>query len=163
MFKGVFVGVLKSVDASVEADTTAVVGLVNSLIVVRAGVVVFDVSNVLVVLGIEDVIVMNVLLSIGEELLSVSVINCVFIVVKEGVAAESEVITGIGDLVVWILAVAGIVFFVLLVIEISVSRVVSVVGTEEECGSVVVVVFLGAVVMGEVIMVEVTLSVVVVG
>lgn len=45
MFKGVFVGVLKSVDASVEADTTAVVGLVNSLIVVRAGVVVFDVSN----------------------------------------------------------------------------------------------------------------------
>lgn len=51
----------------------------------------------------------------------------------------------------------------LLVIEISVSRVVSVVGTEEESGSVVVVVFLGAVVMGEVIMVEVTLSVVVVG
>lgn len=45
----------------------------------------------------------------------------------------------------------------------SVSSVVSVVGTEEECGSMVVVVFLGAVVIGEVVMVEVTLSVVVVG
>lgn len=36
VFKGVFVGVLKSVVASVEADTTGVVGLVNSLIVVGA-------------------------------------------------------------------------------------------------------------------------------
>lgn len=125
--------------------------------------VVFDISNVLVVLGIEGVIVMNVLLAVGEELLLVSVVNCVFIVVKEGVAAEPEVITGIGDLVVWTLAVVGIVFFVLLVIEISVSSVVSVVGTGEESGSMVVVVFLGAVVMGEVVMVEVTLSVIVVG
>lgn len=36
VFKGVFVGVLKSVVASVEADTTGVVGLVNSLIVFGA-------------------------------------------------------------------------------------------------------------------------------
>lgn len=36
VFKGVFVGLLKSVVAFVEADTTDVVGLVNSLIVVRS-------------------------------------------------------------------------------------------------------------------------------
>lgn len=36
VFKGVFVGLLKSVVVSVETDTTGVVGFVNFLIVVRA-------------------------------------------------------------------------------------------------------------------------------
>lgn len=72
-------------------------------------------------------------------------------------------IVGIGDLVVWILAVVGIVFFVVPVVEeISVWRVVSVVGLEEELGAMVVVVFSGVAVV-EVVVVELPLSLVVLG
>lgn len=73
------------------------------------------------------------------------------------------VIVGIGDLVVWIPAVVGIVFFVVPVVEeISVWMVVSVVGLEEEVGAMVVVGFPGVAVV-EVVVVEVPLSLVVLG
>lgn len=83
--------------------------------------------------------------------------------VREGRVALVGVIVGIGDLVVWILAVVGIVLFVVPVVEeISVWRVVSVVGLEEEVGAMVVVVFPGVAVV-EVVVVELPLSLVVLG
>lgn len=123
----------------------------------------FDVLYVLVVFGIDGVVVMKVVLRVGEELLSVTVVNRVVVGVREGRVALVGVIVGIGDLVVWILAVVGIVIFVVPVVEeISVWRVVSVVGLEEEVGAMVVVVFPGVAVI-EVVVVELPLSLVVLG
>lgn len=57
-------------------------------VVVRVLVVALDTFNVLVVLGIDGVIVMEVLLVVGIEFLSITVVNCVFVVVREGLVAE---------------------------------------------------------------------------
>lgn len=123
-----------------------------------------DVSSALIVLVIEDLLVVKVFLVVGKELLSVTVVKCVFVVVSKGVVAEVRVIIGVGELIVWVLAVVGFILFVVPVIEeIRVLGVVSVVGTEEEAVAMVVVIFSEVVVVGEVIMAEVTLSAVVAG
>lgn len=59
-----------------------------AVVVVRVLVVALDTFNVLVVLGIDGVIVMEVLLVVGIEFLSITVVNCVFVVVREGLVAE---------------------------------------------------------------------------
>lgn len=124
---------------------------------------VVDVSNPLVALVINDVVIMEVRLVVGKELLTVAVVCCVFVVSK-GVFSEVEVTIEVGDMVVWALAVVRIVFCVVPVIgKIGVERIVSVVGTEEEGLGMVVVIFSAVVVVGEVFMAEVTLSVVVGG
>lgn len=59
-----------------------------AVVVVRVLVVALDTFNVLLVLGIDGVIVMEVLLVVGIEFLSITVVNCVFVVVREGLVAE---------------------------------------------------------------------------
>lgn len=59
-----------------------------AVVLVGVLVVALDTFNVLVVLGIDGVIVMEVLLVVGIEFLSITVVNCVFVVVREGLVAE---------------------------------------------------------------------------
>ena len=110
----------------------------------------------------EAMFVIKVLWVVGEVVLSV--VNKVFLVVREGVVAEVDTIVAVGDWAAWVLAAVGIALCVVPVTEeIGVSRVVWVVGTKEEGGVVVVGDFPGVVVLGELVTAEVTLLVVVTG
>lgn len=161
VFTGVVFGVPIPVVASVAADATGVVGVVNISVDVGAGVVAVDVLKVLSMSGSEVVVVIKVLSVVGEKFLSVTVVIKVFLVVREGVVAELGTLVGVGDAVVWTLAAAGVVLLVVPVIEeIRVSGVVCVAGTKEEGGAVVVGVFPGVVTVGGLVTAEVTLLVV---
>lgn len=59
-----------------------------AVVLVGVLVVALDTFNVLVVLGIDGVIAVEVLPVVGIEFLSITVFNCVFVVVREGLVAE---------------------------------------------------------------------------
>lgn len=117
--------------------------------------------NVLAGLGSEVVVVIKGLPGMGEELLSVAVAG-IFAAVREGVI-EVEVVTGVRDLGVWMLAVARLALSGVPVVgDAGVRKVVRGAETEEESRATVVGVLPRAVVVvgGEAVA-EVSLSAVV--